>query len=138
MEWSDISFHPAPKVLRQFAGIWIGVVSGLACWQALGRGHPATGLILEMLAVGVGVLGLVWPEAMRWLYVGGMVLGFPIGWVMSKILLGLVFFGLFTPLAVVFRLVGRDSLARRKRSAVETYWLPRRSAPEPRQYFHQF
>ena len=44
-----------------------------------------------------------------------MVLAFPIGWTVSLVLLGLVYYGLFTPIGLVFRLVGRDALQLRPR-----------------------
>ena len=39
-----------------------------------------------------------------------MVLAFPIGWTVSQVMLALMFFGLFTPIGLVFRLIGRDPL----------------------------
>ena len=49
---------------------------------------------------------------MRLIYVGWMVLAFPIGWTVSQVMLALMFFGLFTPIGLVFRLIGRDPLQR--------------------------
>ena len=41
-----------------------------------------------------------------------MVLAFPIGWTVSQVMLAMMFFGLFTPIGLVFRLIGRDPLHR--------------------------
>ncbi len=49
---------------------------------------------------------------MRWVYIGWMILAFPIGWTVSQVMLAVMFFGLFTPIGLVFRLIGRDPLHR--------------------------
>src|SRR6516165_10542400 len=110
MQWSDIQFDPTRKTLRQFAGLWIAFFGGFALWQGLVRGHPQAATILGVIALGVGPIGLVRPEWLRPIYVTWMVLAFPIGWTISQVLLGLMFYGLFTPLGLVFRLLGRDPL----------------------------
>ena len=51
-----------------------------------------------------------------------MVLAFPIGWTMSQIILTTMFFGLFTPIGFAFQLLGRDTLQRRHRGELDSYW----------------
>jgi hypothetical protein len=67
-----------------------------------------------------------------------MILAFPIGWTVSNLVLVLVFFGLFTPVALVFRLLGRDALQRRFQPEQDTYWTARPETTEPVRYFRQF
>ena len=62
---------------------------------------------------------------MRPIYVGWMVLAFPIGWTVSQAMLALMFYGLFTPIGLLFRLIGRDPLQLSRRSGLETYWTPK-------------
>ena len=57
-----------------------------------------------ILAALFGVAGLIRPGLLRPIFVGWMVMVFPIGWLMSRVLLGVLFYGLFTPLAIAFRL----------------------------------
>jgi hypothetical protein len=137
MQWSDISFTPSTRTLRQFAGIWVLFFGGLACWHGLVGAHTSIALVLAVLAVTVGPLGLIWPRAIRWIYVGWMVLAFPIGWVISRVILALLFYGLFTPLGQFFKLIGRDALARRYHPGVDTYWAPKPTAIDMRSYYHQ-
>src|SRR5436305_1539758 len=47
----------------------------------------------------------------------------------SPIVLGLIFFGLLTPISILTRLFGRDEL-RLKRRAVNSYWVDR-TPPRP-------
>jgi len=138
MRWSDIPFNPPQRTLRQFAGLWLIIVGLLAFWQGLVRNRPIVAAVLLGVALVVGVLGLVWPRAVRPIYVGGMVLSFPIGWVVSQFILLLMFFGIFTPVALVFRLIGRDALHRDWRPEEPSYWTPKAAPSEPRNYFRQF
>lgn len=112
MRWSDIQFDPTRKTLRQFAGLWLAFVGMLALWHGLARGRIVLALVLGLLASVVGVLGLIRPEWMRFIYVGWMVLAFPIGWTISQVMLVVMFFGLFVPIGLAFRLLGRDPLQR--------------------------
>jgi Saxitoxin biosynthesis operon protein SxtJ len=138
MRWSDIQFDPPRTTLRQFAGLWLAFFGGMALWQALVRGHATAGLCLAALALAIGLPGLARPEWLRPIYVGWMVLAFPIGWTISQLMLGLMFFGLFTPIGLVFRLIGRDPLQRARRDGVESYWTPKPAPADLRRYFKQF
>src|SRR5262249_5099501 len=54
MQWSDISFSPAPRTLRQFAGLWLLFFLGWACLMWWGRGNGGVALLLAGIAVLVG------------------------------------------------------------------------------------
>ena len=138
MRWSDIQFDPPRRTLRQFAWLWLGFFGGMALWQTLVRAHVALGLTLAALALIVGSLGSARPETVRLIYVGWMVLAFPIGWTVSQVMLALIFFGLFMPFGLVFRLIGRDPLQRTRRSDRESYWEPKPTPTDLKRYFKQF
>lgn len=90
-----------------------------------------------MIGAVVGGLGLARPSAIRPVYTGWMVAAFPIGWTMSRLMIGGVFVFVFTPVAMLFKLMGRDALRLAHRREVTTYWTPRESA-RPLDYFRQF
>ena len=138
MRWSDIDFDPAPKVLRQFAGLCLLIFGGLALWEIFGRGRTAIGGLFALLALTIGPLGLIRAQWIRYIYVGWMVLAFPIGWAVSQIILLVMFLGLFTPIGLVFRLVGRDTLQRARRPELDSYWKPKPAMTDVRRYFKQF
>jgi hypothetical protein len=138
MQWSDISFAPRSRTLRQFAGLWLLCFAGLACWEGFRKDNPTAALVFAALALTVGPLGLLWPQAVRPLFVGWMVLAFPIGWTVSQVLLALLFYVVFTPVGLVLKLVGRDSLCRRYRPDKDTYWAPKTAPSDARSYFRQF
>jgi Saxitoxin biosynthesis operon protein SxtJ len=138
MRWSDIPFSPSSRMLRQFAGLWLAFFGGMAAWQGIVRGRIGVALALAVLAVVIGGLGLIRPQLIRPIFVGWMVLAFPIGWTVSLVLLGLVYYGLFLPIGLVFRLVGRDALQLRPRPNLTTYWTSRPGVADVRRYFRQF
>lgn len=83
--------------------------------------------------LGLGVLGLILPQLLRPFYYFWMALAVLMGFVMTRVILTLLYFGLFTPIAVLVRLLGKDLLEERWNKNAETYWSKRPSAPfDPR------
>jgi hypothetical protein len=136
MQWSDISFDPSKRTLRQFAGLWL-IFLAFAAWVQ-GSARPTAAIILAVLAVAIGIPGLVMPRLVRFIYVAAMILTFPIGWLVSKVMLACMFFLVFTPVGILFRLIGRDLLKLRRQPATATYWVPKEISSDPRSYFRPF
>jgi Saxitoxin biosynthesis operon protein SxtJ len=138
MQWSDVRFDPAPKILRQFAVTGWLFFWGLAAWRGLGRGEWVLATLLVVSGPVLGLAGLLRPRLIRPVYVAATVAAFPIGWVLSWVMLGLVYYGIFTPLAVIFRVIGRDPLGRRGPNSADTYWKPKPSPRDPTSYLRQY
>jgi hypothetical protein len=132
-----LDLHPTDRMLRQFAGAWLLVLSGLAANQWLMRAHPRTAIALAGIALVIGVAGLLRPRLVRWLFVAATVLAFPIGWVVSQVMLVALFIGVITPVALLFKVQGRDRLAR-KRSPQSSYWKPKTAMEDMRRYLRQY
>lgn len=136
MQWSDIQFNPAEKTLRQFAGIALVLFGGLAVLEAAVRHRPALAIAYGAAALLIGLPGLVRPMLIKPVFVGWSVVAFPIGWLVSTTML-LTLYGLvFTPMALVFRMIGRDVLERR-RPHTASYWKPKQMPRDKRAYFRQ-
>jgi hypothetical protein len=136
MQWSDIQFNPSTRTLRQFAGLLLVVFGALALVEWLVRDRPQLALVYAAVSLMLGPLGLLQPAAMRPIWVVWSVVAFPIGWMVSQLVLGLLFFGVFTPIGLLFRAAGRDPLALR-RPVAGSYWRPKPAARDKRQYFRQ-
>lgn len=137
MQWSDVTKAPPPKMLRQFAGLWLVVFGGLAAWRAYNGHVDGWTYGLSIGAVVVGLPGLLWPAVVRPIYSGWMIAAFPIGWTISKIALAAMFYLVFTPVALLFKLIGRDTL-RLRRSQAQSYWVPKPGAQSGKEYLRQF
>jgi hypothetical protein len=136
MQWSDVVAPPPPKVLRQFAVLCL-VVFGTMGAVGLWRGSSTATTAIAAAGVLVGLVGVVSPRAIRWVYSGWMVAVFPIGWTISRIILAALFYLVFTPVALVFRLIRRDALRLRPDDA-SSQWAPKPGAASSDQYFRQF
>jgi hypothetical protein len=132
-----LDLRPTDRMLRQFAGAWLLVFSGLAANQWLIRGHARTAIMLAGIALVIGVAGLLRPRLVRWLFVAATVLAFPIGWVVSQVMLVVLFLGVITPVALLFKVRGRDRLAR-KRQPQSSYWKPKTATEDMRRYLRQY
>jgi hypothetical protein len=132
-----IAWNPSPRQLRQFALLGAAALL-LAALGPLGSGHPLGAGGLAAAGIGLGAGGVRWPGGVRPLYVGVMAATSPIGWAVSHLVLALIYFGLFTGVALVFRLIGRDALRRRFEPGAASYWQPRRGTEDLRRYFRQF
>jgi hypothetical protein len=130
MNWSDIPWNPSSRMLRQFAVLWLLCV-GFAAWRL----ESAT---VCVVAVSIGLLGVVWPRSMRELFIGLTIVTLPIGWAVSHLLLAALFYLVFTPLGWCFRLFGRDVLGLQRSVDRETYWESRTQVTDVRRYFQPF
>jgi len=137
VQWSEVIKPPPPKMLRQFAGLFLVFFLGLAGWRAWRGQADQWALALAALAIAVGVLGLVRPSAVRFIYTAWMVVAFPIGWTVSRVALAIVFFAVITPVALFFKVTGRDELRLRKDRAPASYWKPKPGPENVREYFRQ-
>lgn len=59
-----------------------------------------------------------------------MKLGELLGRVVSPVVLGVIFFGVFTPVGMVMRAFGRDAMCRKFDASTRSYWI-RRNPPGP-------
>ena len=143
----EINLRPERRVLRQFGFIALaafGLLGGLILWQNglfgldFGRTTAPIAYLLWAIGVASALLSLAAPRANRPLYVGLIVITYPIGFVVSYVLLGVIFYLLFTPLGLVFRLMRRDPLQRRFEKEASTYWVPHRPSDSVERYFRQF
>ena len=143
----EINFNPDTKTLRQFgviAFVGFGIFAALAYYEKLifsfGLGEARIPVAATFVALGTiaALLSLVAPRANRVLYVGLTLLAFPIGFVLSYVIMGTLFFLIIGPIALFFRLVGRDSMHRRYDPNASSYWLKARPARDKESYFHQY
>lgn len=97
--------------------VFVGVFGLVLPW-ALARPLPRWPFLIGTPLL---LLALLWPAALAPIRRLWMKLAEALGWVNSRIILFILFFLVFTPLAFLLRLSGWDPL-RLRRAKVATYW----------------
>ena len=126
-----------------------------------GSSDRSFGLVFAGLFLVIAGLPLLHGEAVRWWSVGVAVafalaalvkpsllarlnrlwikLGILLGKVVSPIALGVLFYGVFTPIGTVMRLAGKDPLRLKFDPGANSYWIPRDPpGPPPDSMTNQF
>jgi hypothetical protein len=110
---SDRSFGLLFTAVSGLAGAWM-------LWKDKGFAGVAFGIAALFL-----LAALAYPRILRPLNIAWMHLGLLLNRVVSPIVMGVIYFVLFTPIAAVMRLRGRDVLQRRFDPARDSYWINR-------------
>lgn len=93
--------------------------AGLGWW----RGHPLAAAIVAGIGVAGFLLSAAAPRTWLRIFRGWMKLAEALGFVMTRVILGLFFFLVLTPVGLVMRLAGRDALDTAFRDRKPTYWI---------------
>lgn len=135
----QINRDPSRRQLNQFGFVWLSFVAlfGAIAWFKFDSPGLARGLWLA--AVVVPIIGWLAPAFMRLVFVGMSYLAWPIGFVVSHIVLAAVYYLVLTPIGLIMRLIGYDPMRRGFDREAASYWVERpAAAAEPRRYFRQF
>ena len=81
--------------------------------------------------------GLFLQPLLKPLYIGWMTFAFALGWVNTRIILGLVFYLAFTPIAIFLRLSRKDILGLRLNRNATTYWIKRKTTTFDKKRYEQ-
>jgi hypothetical protein len=132
-----IEHHPSRRQLNAFGLMWLvffGVLGGVV---AIRGGWPFAAGGCWIAAVAVPAIGWLAPRFMRIVYLGMAYAAYPLGFVISHVLLAAVYLLVLTPTAVVMRVLGYDPMSRRFDPRAESYWVPREAEKDVTRYFRQ-
>jgi hypothetical protein len=138
MAMIEINRVPSRRELMWFGAVFMlffALVGALFRWQF---GAPGVSTILWPAAVAVTAMYYILPPLRRPLYLGWMYATFPIGWILSHLLLGAVYYLIFTPVGLMMRGFGRDPLCRRFDPGTRSYWVEHHPGERTERYFRQF
>jgi hypothetical protein len=138
MSLVEINWNPEKGQLRMF-GLTAVLVLGVAAviLQFVFGIAGIAALFVAGTGLCIFVISLIWAKAARIIYLGLTFAAMPIGLVISFLLMATFYFLILTPVGLVFRLLGRDVLARKFKADTPTYWTPHQQTCDPEQYFHQ-
>ena len=115
------------KQLRYF-GFLVGGVFAL-----LGLGPMLFGKAMRLWAVipagALLFLAVLAPASLGPVYRVWMKIGHVLGWINTRIILSLTFYGLFMPMGFIMRLAGKDPMRRRYEPGADTYRVPSAQRP---------
>ena len=113
---------------RSFGLVFAVVFLLIACWPLLDKEPPrwwAVGMSAVFLAAALLRPGMLGGLNRQWIK-----LGILLGKLVSPIALGILFYGVFTPIGLVMRLIGSDPLHLKRDASALSYWR-RREPPGP-------
>jgi len=129
-----VNLKPNTRQLRQFGAI------GMLALPTLGllwTWNVATLMWSIPVGLVIGAFAQWAPQALLPFYIVLTVVTLPIGIVVGEVCLLSIYFGLFVPLGLVFRLIGRDALELHPAKDADTFWRPRSPRRHARSYFRQ-
>lgn len=125
------------KELRQFGYIMAAagaIIGGILLW----KGRPAYPWFLGaggfFLLAGLAVPAVLLPLQKVW-----MAFAVIMGWIMTRVILTILYYLIVTPIGLLARIVGKDFLERKIRKDQASYWVPVEQKPfDPKRYENQF
>ena len=135
MKLIQANWNPAPRQLRQFAATCL-IVAPLLGWL---WGAPSD-VLFGLVAAGliVGLVGFAVPVSVKPLYLALMAVTAPIGMILGELAMLTIYFGLFLPMGLVFRLSRRDALQLKLDRSRSSYWQPKPQPKHITSYYRQF
>lgn len=115
------------KNVRNFGLLFGGISLGLALYSYIrgGASYPWWG----GAGLAFALAGLFAAPVLRPLYTAWMLLAFALGWINARVLLGVFFYLVLTPVSLVLRWTGKDLLDERIEREKTTYWKKRERQP---------
>jgi len=132
MKYSDIELPSNRAFGSFFAFVFI-----MAAVYSINPENMTWAYAFSTIALTFLIVSLVKSEALLPLNKLWMRFGLVLSMIVGPVVLGVIFFGLFTPTATLMRLSGRDEL-RLKFTKKPSYWIARSEAIKPDSFKHQF
>ena len=113
------------RELRKFGltvGIALGIFGGLFLWR--GKEYYD---ILFYIGGSFILLGLAIPIVLKPIQKVWMTLAIILGWVMTRVILSILFYVVVTPIGLISRLFGKEFLDLKFDKDAQSYWVPKQS-----------
>ena len=134
----DINQDPTPRELKIFGVLFaafFALVGGLVWWQS---GSRTAGLIVWAAAGLVLLVFVLVAPTRRPIYLAWSYVLYPVGYLVTLVLMGVVYYLVITPTGLLLRLFGRDPLSRKFLPGAASYWIRRKEDANLDRYFRQF
>jgi hypothetical protein len=122
--------------MRNF-GITVGIIfmiiAGFLFWKEIESFQ-----ILLMVGIVLSLLGFAIPVILKPIYWVWMIFATILGWVMTRVILSLMFYLIFTPIGLISRLFGKQFIELKWDSSKDSYWNYRPVKSKKISYEKQF
>ena len=135
--FQHVKWRPDRRELRRFAVamlVGFSLLGLFAAWRAKGIGNGS--IVLWGIGVTLAIAAFV-PKLNRVAYLAVYLPSSIMGYVVSNIILTLMFFLVITPLGIILRLMGKDLLQQRRPKQKEM-WTPVKAVKTEDSYYRQF
>ncbi len=132
------NLDPSERELRWFGLLALLFFAVVAALVELRSARMAASAIILGAGVTLALVYYFVPPLRLPIYRGWMLAVWPIGWLVTHLLLAIAFYLVVTPVGLLLKLLGRDPLERRFDPEATSYWRKRERDAEPSDYFRQF
>lgn len=113
------------RELRRFGfvmAVVLGAIAAFILWKADWVMTTAS-TTLGIVAILFGLASVVAPSSLRPVYYAWMTIAIVLGFVMTRVILSVVFYLLLTPIGLLLRILGKDPLTKGPDASQDTYWI---------------
>tara|TARA_R110002095_G_scaffold189355_2_gene166800 strand:- start:4278 stop:4694 length:417 start_codon:yes stop_codon:yes gene_type:complete len=138
MTLTEINWNPNQRELRIFAVALACLFCFIAAFvykitASISVATGMAGLIILLLSY-----ALIYPDEIKPIYHCWMVLFYPVRWIVSCLLIAVVYYFVIFPIGSMLRLLGHDLLDSRCDPEAESYWKAKKVIRKKEDYFRQF
>lgn len=134
----QIHTQPSRRQLAQFGAAWLIFFLALAAWWAWKSASMTLPVALALLAVLVPTLGAMIPGMLRLVYLAMAYATYPIGWVVSHLLLALLYYLILTPIGLAIRLCKPSFFPKRPDPKLASYWIAKQGRRDAKDYLKPY
>jgi hypothetical protein len=134
MKLIELNWSPSDRQLRQFGVVCMIALPGVG-WMWGISNLPM--LVLSILGITLALAGWVKPRILKPAFLTLMLVTSPIGIFVGEVSMIMIYFGLFLPFSLVFRIIGRDALQMKRSKSATSYWQKRQQPTDVSTYYRQ-
>lgn len=132
-----IDWKPSRHKIRVFA-ITLLIAAGLFSILLLLLGRAQTAVYLLIAGAALSIASYLLTAFGRLIYLLWMAVGYLFGYVFSPVVTALIFYLVVTPIALLFRIAGKDNLHLKRDTSSESYLIDHPDISDPEQFRRQF
>jgi hypothetical protein len=116
------------KQLRSFGFMVGGIFAAIGVWPLIVRGAEPRWWALVVAALLI-LPAAIYPPVLAWPHRGWMWIGHVLGWINTRIILGVIFYLIVTPIGMIRHWLGKDPMGRRLSPDLDSYRITRSPRP---------